>query len=343
MRVEEIPVLRFPALRPDPNHPGADLYHCINLDRPYDLYLKMVEVHQRGARFIISSIHRPNAWLEKFRRFDPPNGWAGRLFYRSPLGNKVGRSESVKDALRLVKQGGFPRWNKVFPGWTKRARWLIMHAKNVLLLARKEADAFAEDFGVSLTSDKMRLLPNWVSPFGDPSPAQPSEFKSFSERPIIVVGRIEAAKNSVRICRLASQVGRPLAFVGKANPYEKRYLRQFQDLLEQSPSVRWIPGVARSELPAYYCHAAFLLNCSYFEGCPWVDMEALLFGCPLLTTCYALHHEFLPADVRKCDPYDDQDLLRGLQWHPEPRPPVQPIDPGECKAELIKIYEQVLN
>lgn len=323
--------------------PEADIFHAINLDRPYDLYPKMRAAWARGTPFVISSIHRPNAWLEKFRREHPPNGWLGSIFYRSPLGNKVNRSESVKDAIRLIRQGRFRHWAGIFPGWTRRARWLIEHARYILLLSEKEGDAFAGDFQVRLNPNKVRVLPNWITGFGEIAADEPPpSFATLTGKPVLVVGRIEAAKNSLRICRLAARAQRPLVFVGRGNPYEKGYVSEFAREVGRHGFLRWVPGISRSELPGYYRHAGFLLNASYFEGCPWVDMEALLLGCPLVTTKYSLHHEFLPLDVPKCDPYDDSDLLHWLKGQPPTRGPLQPIDPALCRKKLVDLYHDLI-
>lgn len=325
----------------DASLPDAALYHAINLDRPYDLYPKMQRVHASGRPFIISSIHRPNAWLEKFRRAHPPHGWAGRLLYRSPLGNRVGRSETIKDAVRLVQQRRLRHWKEIFPGWTARAQWLIRNARKILLLSWREAEAFAPDFHLPLSADKMRLVPNWLSALGGGESSPPAVFLDFPEPPVIVVGRIEAAKNSLKLARLAGRLGRPLVFIGQRNPYEPAYGQEFQQAVAVHRCLRWIPGVPREALAGYYEHAAFLLNASYFEGCPWVDMEALYFNCPLITTRYALHHEFLPADVPKCDPYNDQELTAFLQSRPARRGPLQPINPQSCKTELMNLYSEL--
>jgi glycosyltransferase involved in cell wall biosynthesis len=106
--------------------------------------------------------------------------------------------------------------------------------------------------------------------------------------------------------------------------------------------ARWIPGVPREELAGFYAHASFLLNASYVEVSPLVDIEALMFGCPVTTTRFALHHCLLPAGTPVCNGYDDVDVSSHLAWRPGRRAPVNVIDAAKVQGDLLEIYRRLV-
>jgi len=130
-----------------------------------------------------------------------------------------------------------------------------------------------------------------------------------------------------------------LLFIGRPNPSERAYEAEFRRSL--SRLVQWIPGVSREQMAGFYRHSSFLLNASYAEVSPLVDIEALMFGCPVATTRYALHHEFLPKDTPICDAYDDPGILKLLEWRPPRRSPFCAVEITECKSKLVAIYARL--
>jgi hypothetical protein len=88
----------------------------------------------------------------------------------------------------------------------------------------------------------------------------------------------------------------------------------------------------------FYRHSSILLNVSFVEVSPLVDVEALALGCPVSTTMYAMHHQLLPPDTPLCDPYDDRSILDRLQWRPGRLPPRQLVDREMCARRLVDTY-----
>lgn len=88
----------------------------------------------------------------------------------------------------------------------------------------------------------------------------------------------------------------------------------------------------------FYSHGSFLLNASFVEVSPLVDIEALAFGCPIVTTRYALHHEWLPPNTPVCEPYDDDSILEWLDWRPERARALPVVDAERCRQALVDTY-----
>ncbi len=318
--------------------PRADVFHAFNVDRPLEPYPKLVQVKRLGAPFILSTIHHPHEWLARFRRLQPPSGVLGKLLYRSPIGRSVPISEAAREAAMLVLHGRLTRLGDLVPNWIKRVRWLLASAERLALLAEAEAAYLRTDFGCEVRPAQSLILPNWVEEVGAPSAAAPRLFAELPEAPVIVVGRIEPRKNSLRICRLADVARRHVVFIGRPHPGENAFFEAFREALRRSRYARWIPGAQRAEMAQFYCHASFLLNASLVEVSPLVDIEALAFGCPIATTKYALHHGLLPPNTPLCEPYDDQSILERLRWRPHRLQPRHVVDGEKCKHDLVGTY-----
>lgn len=322
----------------DKPRPPADVYHAFNIDRPLELYPKLRQAREAGRPFVLSTIHHPNPWLEKFRTLHPPGGRMGALFYRSPVGRSVAAGESVKELARLIRQGRFGHLADLVPGWSSRVRWLLREASAVTLLAGAERPWLERDFGVAIEPARAVVLPNWVE--GISAVAGPVDVEAARDA-ILVVARIEARKNVLQTARWLESAGLKTLFLGRPNPNEPDYAREFEQVVGGARHVRWVPGVPRETLAGFYGVGRTLLNASYVEVSPLVDIEALAQGCPVITTRYALHHELLPAGTPQVDPYHEASVIAAVRQPTARRAPKLVTDPGACREILLRCYAAI--
>lgn len=325
----------------DEPRPEADVYHAFNIDRPLELYPKLRAVRRAGRPYLLSTIHHPNGWLEKFRTRHPPGGRLGRWLYRSPLGRSIPATEAVKEVARLLQQRRLACLADLFPGWSSRVCWLLKNAAGITLLSPAEAGFIESDFGYSGPGGQSVVLPNWVEGIAGTEGEVPVAQLEQARDAILVVGRIEARKNTVGVARLLEQAGEKALFVGRPNPNEPEYEADFKAATGSAQFVRWIPGVPRSTLAAFYREGRMLLNASYVEVSPLVDIEALACGCPVITTRHALHHALLPAGTPVVDPYDGDNVLAAVKSVVARDVAREVIDPARCKATLLGLYASV--
>jgi glycosyltransferase involved in cell wall biosynthesis len=336
-------VAREAGLRPitwfdDSPIPPADVYHAFNVDRPLELYPKLVEVKRRGRPFILSTIHHPHEWLTKYYTSQPSVGALGSLLYRSALGRSMSARETIREIVTVGRDRRIARLRALIPSWRQRVRWLLRSADRIMLLTGSEASYVQTDFDYEIPGDQQVIVPNWSEGLGDASTGKPHAFAGLPEPPVLVVGRIEPRKGSLRISRLAERARRHVVFVGQPLHDKGAFARAFQVAVQRSQYSKWIAGVPRSMLAAFYRHSSFLLNVSFVEVSPLVDVEALALGCPVSTTKYAMHHQLLPPDTPVCDPYDDRSILDRLQWRPSRLPPRQLVDREMCARRLVDTY-----
>lgn len=320
--------------------PPADVYHALNIDAsgPLELYPKLAEVKRRGRPFILSTIHHSNEWLTKYYRSQLSDRVFRRLLYGSPLGRSMPARETLREIVTVARDRNFARVLHLVPSWGRRVRWLLRNADRIMLLTGAEATYVQKDFDYEIPRHQQVVVPNWSEGLGDASAGKPDGFAGLPEPPVLVVGRIEPRKASLRISRLAERARRHVVFVGRPRDGYEAFARAFQTAVQQSQYSRWIPGVPRSTLSAFYRHSSFLLNSSFVEVSPLVDAEALALGCPVSTTKYAVHHELLPPDTPLCDPYDELSILDRFQWRPARFPPRQLVDREMCARVLVDTY-----
>jgi glycosyltransferase involved in cell wall biosynthesis len=322
----------------DSSIPFADVYHAFNVDRPLELYPKLAEIKRRGRPFILSTIHHPNEWLTKYYTSQPSAGALGSLLHRSVLWRSTPSRETIREIVTVARDRRIARLLALIPSWRQRVRWLLGNADRIMLLTGSEATHIQTDFGYEIPPDQRVIVPNWSEGLGDATAGKPDAFADLPEPPVLVVGRIEPRKASLRISGLAERARRHVVFVGLPLHGDGAYARAFQAAVQRSQYSKWVAGVPRSMLAAFYRHSSFLLNASFFEASPLVDVEAFALGCPVSTTIYAMHHQILPPDTPLCDPYDDRSILDRLKWRPSRLPPTQLVDREMCARRLVETY-----
>ena len=100
---------------------------------------------------------------------------------------------------------------------------------------------------------------------------------------MLVVGRIEPRK----------------VFVGRPLHDDAAFASAFHLAAQRSQYSKWIAGVPRSMLAAFYRHSSFLLNVSFVEVSPLVDVEVLAIGCPVSTAGFLIGFSGVPADSHR--------------------------------------------
>ena len=318
--------------------PAADVYHAFNADRPLELYPKLAEVKRRGRPFVLSTIHHPNEWLTKYYTSQPSAEALGSLLHRSGLGRSMPARETIREIVAVARDRRLGRVRALMPSWRQRVRWLLRNADRIMLLTASEAAYLETDFACAIPRHRQVIVPNWAEGLGEAAAERPDAFAGLPEPPVLVVGRIEPRKASLLISRLAEQARRHVVFVGVPLNRDGAFARTFQATVERSRYSRWIAGVPRAELASFYRHSSFLLNASFVEVSPLVDVEALALGCPVATTIYAMHHQLLPPGTPLCDPYDARSILDRLQWRPDRLPPTRLVDRELCARRLVATY-----
>ena len=151
----------------------------------------------------MSTIHHPQEWLARVRRFQPPTGLPGRRLYRSPIGRSIPSSEAIREVAMLVLQRRFRHLGAVVPWWTNRVKWLLANAARIALASPAERIYLERDFAYRCRPEQVLVLPNWVEGAEDVSSSPPPQFQQLPEPPVIVT----EGKWSVTLCSCGMQSG----------------------------------------------------------------------------------------------------------------------------------------
>lgn len=314
----------------------ADFYHAFNIDRPLEIFPRLRIMATRGKKFIITTLHHPHMWVERFRKNALGLSIKSKLFYKSYLGNNICRAETIKEVVRQTVNKTFEPTTIMY-SWMNRIKWILENADVILLQSRLEASYIMTDYGLSIPEKTLVTLPN---------PAMNKSTKIYTSKngkawDALFVGRVEIRKNPFSLALAASRTNKRVLFIGAPNPNESDYVARFTRLVEKTPTFQWIKGVSREDLQKHYMHTKMLINPSYVEVSPIVDIEALAHKCPLITTKYALHHEFLPSGVTTCDPYSIESILENLNMVHQYLGPARIPSESEIAESLAAVYLKV--
>lgn len=312
----------------------ADLYHAFNIDRPLEIFPRLRMAVNHGKKFVITTLHHPNSWVERFRTEALGLDNKSKIFYKSSLGKTSRRAETIKEFVRQAIKREFEP-TTLSHSWIHRIQWILTNSAALLLQSKLEASYIMTDYGLSIPEDVLVTLPN-------PAMGEVAHiYANVKSWDALFVGRIEVRKNPFSLAMAAIEMNRRVLFIGKPNPNEPGYVAQFSRLIDNNSLLHWIQGVSREDLQVYYRQAGVLVNPSYVEVSPIVDIEALANNCPLITTIFALHHEFLPAEVIKCDPYSIDSISESLNMvHKYPGAAQIPSE-SEVAESLMAVYRRL--
>lgn len=178
-------------------------------------------------------------------------------------------------------------------------------------------------------------------------------------RYLLFVGNIEPKKNLGRLLeayrRLETEL--PLVVVGRKAWLWEQELRAAEPLLsargKTPPRVRLLGFVPRAELEVLYAHATLLAFPSLYEGFGLPPLEAMSYGCPVITSETSAMPELCGDAALYVDPYSVADLRAKLtrllesptlrrELAKKGRAQVQRFRPENYQRRLAAAYQRVL-
>ena len=146
---------------------------------------------------------------------------------------------------------------------------------------------------------------------------------------ILFVGAIEPKKNLRRLLRAYAMIETdlPLVVAGRKGWLVEQELAPLQHNPALQARVRFLDYLPSDELPAFYAGARCLTFPSLYEGFGLPPLEAMTFGCPVLTSKVASLPEVCADAAVYVDPYQPNDIAEQL---------ARLIDDGNLRARLIQ-------
>lgn len=266
--------------------------HLVNIDREFDFLLALRRIPV-GQSIVLSPIYHSRDALSQLQR----NRSTG---VRALLERHLSRDLMIWGSY-LIRQRRLdaPELSLAVRGRLRREvrRQLATRVSHLVFLAEGERNRFESYFDVR--------LPYSVIPNGIP---EPTTVPRWAERdvPLLIPGRIELRKNQLNAARALAASKQEALFVGRPNPRDSHYVERFREVVDSAQQLRWIPGVSPNEMPEIYQRARVVWNPSFVEVLSLVDLEAVGYGCGLVTTSSGNTREWLHDVARYHDPMDLQ-------------------------------------
>ena len=246
----DIPALRVELV--DPNRQRIDSYDVIHVFSAINGNYRLVEMaNELGVPVVLSALLSP--------------GWSRAAGFRARVADRL--------AGRLTD------WNvQTSYAQTKRALQL---AQIVVALGPAERKALVDGFKIE--QDKIRLLPNGISPRFFEAEAGSFRRHSGLQGPfVLMVGAISPYKNQLGLVQSLAKFDLPIVLIGRAQRQHQPYLQQ----LLASPKVRWLGQLEHDDplLASAYAAASVLALPSQGEVFPLSVLEALAAGTPVVMT-----------------------------------------------------------
>jgi glycosyltransferase involved in cell wall biosynthesis len=149
---------------------------------------------------------------------------------------------------------------------------------------------------------------------------------------ILFVGNVEPKKNVRTLLQAVSmlQTNMPLVIVGRKAWLWEDQIREVEMLFgpprKNRERVRWLEGVPSSALGALYAHAACFVFPSLYEGFGLPPLEAMRFGCPVISSNISSLPEICGNAALYVDPHEPAQIAEAI---------AQLLDAPELQAQLI--------
>lgn len=280
---------------------GWDVVHLTNIDRPVDTLEAYRRARHAGRPVVLSTIHHAYADIERYERLgrQAAGSWfLGRLDFQ--------QLELLRSVVRGLRQPALrgPTWRAARQGLRQAQAEMVAGADCVLTLTDKELRDLETDFGVQPRRHAVVANGCDFEPPAGPAP----------ERDIdcLVVGRIEARKNTLAILECLEALGVSGVFVGGLNPHHRAYGERFLARIGNSRS-RYLGPQDRARTAELFRRARVHVSASWFEVASLVDLEAAMSGCRVVASVCGGSHERLGDRAWYCRPDDPASIDRAVR------------------------------
>lgn len=278
----------------------AGVAHIFNVDRYFEFAASASALQRAGRPYVVSPIHHPPAYVNHFES----NIRSGALGVVSKLGRGPFGRERIKHVVR-----GHSSSSSIHESFLSDPKKCIARALQnaalVVVQAPSELDELERTFGVNVRG-KAAWVPNGVDYERGPQTSGTRDID------VLVAGRIEERKNQLGIARALAGTPWNVTFVGANNPRNASYTKKFHRLVGEHQNLRHVPHVSLDELRQLYARSKVFLSASFFEVVSLSELEAVAYGCQLISATSGYLSDYLGGLATYVDPTGELDALRSL-------------------------------
>jgi glycosyltransferase involved in cell wall biosynthesis len=276
---------------------GAGVAHLFNVDRYFEFAASASALQRAGRPYVVSPVHHPLSHVDYFES----KVRSGALKVVSALGRSPFGRERIKHVVR--GHSGRSIAESLLNDPRASISQALRDASLVVVQAPSELDELERTFGADVRGRAV-WIPNGVSYEAGP------QISGTRDIDVLVAGRIEERKNQLGIARALAGTPWNVTFVGANNPRNASYTRKFHRLLGEYENLRHVPHVSLDELRQMYVRSKVFLSASFFEVVSLAELEAVAYGCQLISATSGYLRDYLGDLATYVDPTAKPDVLR---------------------------------
>jgi len=266
-----------------------DIIHLVNIDRPLETYHFFQKAKRLRKKIVLSPIHHSYSQIAIYENTER-TGFLKLLNY---IAKDYWGREKIKNIFRGLYNRDLFRlaFNQLFRDLYKMQKEIIEKSDGIALIAKGEKNLIESEFDTSIMT--YEVIPNGVKFNSKNTSENISSIKNVYD--VLVVGRIEARKNQLNIIKALKDTDLKVGFVGSENKYHKNYVEIFKKELTLCENMEYLGEVPHEEMGRLYKSSKIHLSASWFEVSPLVDLEALYYGCKIVTSKNSFSEEYLQS------------------------------------------------
>jgi glycosyltransferase involved in cell wall biosynthesis len=277
--------------------PSPRAAHVFNVDRFFEFVASTAQLAQEGRPFVVSPVHHPMEHVDRFERTRRRGG----LKAIATVGRTRYGRERIKHAIRTRSLQGL---SEARVGDVRSAvRRGLEGAALVVVQAPSELAQLERTFGARV-ADRTAWVPNGVTVDPDVDTGGDRDID------VLVAGRIEERKNQLALAQALAATPWRVTFVGGDNARNAGYAADFHRTVAAHANLQHVPHVSLEDLRRLYGRSRLLLSGSRFEVVSLAELEAVAYGCRLVSTTAGYMRDYLGDLAAYMDPTADGERIR---------------------------------
>ena len=228
-----------------------------------------------------------------------------------------------------------------------RTYTLLHRVDKIICLNRLEQDYFIRNYDLPL--EQTVIISNGVDGSRYSTPASIFSDKFGLNGFVLYVGNIIKRKNPILLAECLNQMGQVGVFIGQQMAIEIEYGKMFENLVERSPNLTWIPNFDYNDplLSSAFSAAKVLCLPSEAETQPLVALEAMAAGTSVLLGNYPYAYQTPFESTIKVDPANKEQIKAAILKAVSENPSFveklsSEYDWKKIAGKLVEIYSQIL-
>jgi len=225
---------------------------------------------------------------------------------------------------------------------------LLHRVDKIICINRLEQDYFIKYYDLPL--EKTVVISHGVDETRYSTPANIFSGKFGLSGFVLYVGNIIKRKNPLLLAECLNEMGLTGVFIGQPMSTEVEYGKIFENLVEKSPNLTWIPSFDYNDplLSSAFSAAKALCLPSDSETQPVVALEAMAAGTTVILGDYPYAYQTPFENTIKVDPADKEQIkaaiLKAVTENPFIVEKLSPeYDWKKIAEKLVEVYSQILN